>query len=212
MVHRMDPPPIPNWQPVPVGLRPMTATPGPMPAGGRRQWAYELAWAGSRVMVAVEGGRVRVTDARGTEINAAYPELRGIGPALGARVCLLDGEVVALGKDGRPDRTLLRRRPAGAGAPGARDAREVPVTLLAFDLLHLDGLDQTGLPYRDRRARLEELGLDGERWSVAPAVPGTGRDAAEAARGLGLEGVVAKRLASRYQPGTKSPDWVLVTK
>ena len=93
-----------------------------------------------------------------------------------------------------------------------KDAREVPVTFLAFDLLHLDGLDQTGLPYRDRRARLEELGLDGERWSVAPAVPGTGRDAAEAARGLGLGGVVAKRLASRYQPGTKSPDWVLVTK
>jgi bifunctional non-homologous end joining protein LigD len=210
MVHRMDPPPIPGWQPVPVGLRPMTATPGPLPPGGRRSWAYELAWAGNRVLVAVEGGRTRVTDARGAEINAAYPELRGIGPALGSRVCLLDGEVVALGKDGRPDKGLLRRRPAKASAPGARDLREVPLTYLAFDLLHLDGLDATGRPYRERRELLESLGLDGERWSVAPTVPGTGRDALAVASGLGLSGVVAKRLRSPYEPGKKSDDWVLV--
>jgi bifunctional non-homologous end joining protein LigD len=211
MVHRMDPPPIPDWQPIPVGLTPMTAMPGDLPPGGRRQWAYELAWAGNRIMIAVEGGRIRVTDARGGEINAAYPELRGIGPSLGARVCLLDGEVVALGKDGRPDRALLRRRPGRATAPGAKDLREVPVTFLAFDLLHLDGLDQTGLPYRERRERLEGLGLAGERWSVAPTVPGTGRDAREVAHGLGLNGIVAKRLTSHYEPGTRSPDWILVT-
>jgi bifunctional non-homologous end joining protein LigD len=211
MVHRMDPPPIPNWEPLPVGLRPMTATPGALPPGGRRRWGYELAWAGNRVLIAVEGGRIRVTDSNGAEINAAYPELRGIGPALGSRVCLLDGEVVALGKDGRPDAALLRRRPARATAPGRRDATEVPVTFLAFDLVHQDGLDTTALPYRDRRKLLESLGLDGERWGVAPTVPGTGRDALQAARGLGLAGVVAKRLASPYQPGTRSADWVLVT-
>jgi bifunctional non-homologous end joining protein LigD len=211
MVHRMDPPPIPNWEPVPVGLKPMTATPGPLPPGGRRQWAYELAWAGNRILVAVEGGRVRVTDVRGREINAAYPELRAMGAALGSTVCLLDGEVVALGKDGRPDATLLRRRPARASAPGTRDAREVPVTFLAFDLLHLDGLDLTGQRYRDRREHLEALELDGARWGVAPVVSGTGRDALQVGYGLGLKGVVAKRLASHYEPGQKSADWVLVT-
>jgi bifunctional non-homologous end joining protein LigD len=85
------------------------------------------------------------------------------------------------------------------------------VTYLAFDLLHQDGLDTTALPYRDRRKLLESLGLDGERWSVAPAVPGTGRDALQTARGLGLPGVVAKRLTSPYEPGKKSADWILVS-
>jgi bifunctional non-homologous end joining protein LigD len=211
MVHRMDGPPFPDWEPLPTGLRPMMATPGPLPSGGRQRWAYELAWAGNRILVAVEGGRIRITDARGHEVSAAYPELRAMGAALGATACVLDGEIVALGKDGRPDAALLRRRPARPTAPGAKDAREAPITFLAVDLLHRDGHDLTGLPYRDRRERLEELGLDGERWSVTPSVPGSGRDARQVARDLGLSGVIAKRLASRYVPGATSRDWVVTT-
>ncbi len=205
----MDPPPIPDWQRLPVGLHPMTATPGPLPRGGRRSWAYEPAWAGNRILIAVEGGRTRITDSSGADVGAGYPELRALGPTLGSRVCLLDGEVIAPGKDGRPDAELLTRRPAIKAAPGARNLREVPVTFLAFDLLHLDGRDTTGLPYRERRNRLESLGLGGDRWSVAPAVPGRGREALKVARDLGLRGVIAKRLASPYQLGTQSLDWVL---
>jgi bifunctional non-homologous end joining protein LigD len=210
MVHRMDPPLIPGWEPVPAGLRPMTATQGSLPKGGRRSWGYELAWAGNRILIAVEGGRTRITDANGADVGAGYPELRALGPSLGSRVCLLDGEVIAPGRNGRPDAELLTRRPPAAKAPGAKNLREVPVTYLAFDLLHLNGLDTTALPYRERRGQLESLGLAGERWSVAPTVPGTGRDALTVAKDLGLPGVVAKRLASPYVPGAKSADWVLV--
>ena len=71
MVHRMDGPPFPEWLPLPTGLTPMTATPGPLPSGDRRQWAYELAWAGNRILVAVEGGRIRITDQKVR--NAARP-------------------------------------------------------------------------------------------------------------------------------------------
>ena len=77
------------------------------------------------------------------------------------------------------------------------------VTFLAFDLLHLDGLDTDRSPLSGSPGASRVVGLDGERWSVAPAVPGTGRDAAAVARGLGLRGVVAKRLS--LSPGTKSP-------
>ena len=118
--------------------------------------------------------------------------------------------MIAPGKDGRPDAELLDRRPATTTAPGRRLLREAPVSYLAFDLLHLDGRDITTLPYRARRSRLESLGLQGERWSIAPAVSGTGRDARTVARELGLSGVVAKRLSSPYRPGTQSLDWVLV--
>jgi bifunctional non-homologous end joining protein LigD len=211
MVHRMDGPPFPDWQPVPTDLTPMTATEGPLPSGGRRHWAYELAWVGNRVLVAVEGGRIRIRDEKGRDVSAAYPELRAMGAELGSTVCLLDGEVVALGKDGRPDPSLLRRRPARQAAPGAKDLREVPITFLAFDLLHLDGRDLTGRPYEERRAVLETLGLEGDRWGVAPAVPGTGRDALQVAHGLGLNGVVAKRRRSPYRPGVTTADWVLAT-
>jgi bifunctional non-homologous end joining protein LigD len=211
MVHRMDGPPFPDWQPLPADLTPMIATPGPLPSGGRRRWAYELAWAGHRVLVAVEGGRIRVTDTHGDVVTTGYPELRALGAQLGSTVCLLDGEIVALGKDGRPDADLLRRRLPRTSAPGAKDRREAPITFLAVDLLHLDGHDVTGRPYRDRREGLEALWLEGDRWGVTPSVPGTGRDALGVARGLGLDGIVAKRLTSPYRPGSRSEDWILVT-
>lgn len=211
MVHRMDGTPFPDWQPVPTDLRPMTATPGPLPRGGRGHWSYELAWAGNRVLVAVEGGRIRTTDDKARDVSAAYPELRAMGAELGSTVCLLDGEVVALGKDGRPDSALLRRRPARQAAPGAKDLREVPITFLAFDLLHLDGHDLTGRPYAERRDALEALGLEGGRWGVAPTGPGTGRGALQVAHGLGLDAVVAKRRKSPYQAGVASNDWILTT-
>ncbi|HYT10884.1 MAG TPA: DNA polymerase ligase N-terminal domain-containing protein [Mycobacteriales bacterium] len=211
MVHRMDPPPVPDWEPVPVGLRPMLPSRGDLPPRTERtDWAYEMAWGGVRLLVAVEGGRARVTDARGEDVSPAYPELRGLGPALGSRAALFDGEVVALGRDGRPNPALLRRRPTGTAAPDRRTAAEVPLTYLAFDLLHLDGRDPTGLPYEARRELLDAVGLDGERWSVAPSLRGDGREALAASRDLGLGGIVAKRLGSTYEPGRRSPDWRLV--
>ncbi len=85
----------------------------------------------------------------------------------------------------------------------------MPITFLAFDLLHQDGHDLTGRPYEERREALEALGLEGSRWGVAPTVPGTGRDALQVAHGLGLNGVIAKRRKSPYTPGTRSKDWIL---
>jgi bifunctional non-homologous end joining protein LigD len=76
----------------------------------------------------------------------AYPELRAMGVALGATVCLLDGEVVVLGKDGRPDAALLARRPARSAAPGAKDAREAPISFLAVDLVHRTATISPGSP------------------------------------------------------------------
>ena len=170
-----------------------------------------MAWAGNRILVTVEGGRIRITDEEARDVSAAYPELRAMGAELGSTVCLLDGEVVALGKDGRPDSTLLRRRPARQAGPGAKDLREVPITFLAFDVLHQDGHDLTDRPYDKRRDALEALGLEGPRWGVAPTVAGTGRDALQVARGLGLDSVVAKRRKSPYRPGVASEDWIHAT-
>ena len=84
------------------------------------------------------------------------------------------------------------------------------MTYVLFDLLWLDGHSLMDAPYEERRARLKELGLDGERWQTPDHVVGHGAELLAASREQGLEGIVAKRLGSTYEPGRRSPSWVKV--
>jgi bifunctional non-homologous end joining protein LigD len=194
---------------LPRGLVPMMASTGPLPvdrSGEPGRWSYEVKWDGVRVLVAVEDGRVRLTSRNGNDVTGSYPELRGLGRQLGSTRALLDGEVVAF-RDGRPDFGLLQSR-MHVGRPGAALLQATPVTLVLFDLLHLDGSSLLDRPYDDRRAALEALALDGPHWSVPPAFAGDGQAVLDATRAQGMEGVVAKRRDSRYEPGRRSECWV----
>jgi bifunctional non-homologous end joining protein LigD len=91
-----------------------------------------------------------------------------------------------------------------------RLAREAPVTYVIFDVPWLDGHSLTSLPYEERRARLAELGLQGERWQTPEHVVGHGVDLLAASAAQGLEGIVAKKLGSPYEPGRRSACWVKV--
>jgi bifunctional non-homologous end joining protein LigD len=91
-----------------------------------------------------------------------------------------------------------------------RLARSVPVHYMVFDLLWLDGHSLMRLPYEERRARLLELGLNGERWQTPDHVVGNGAGVLAASAAQGLEGVMAKKLGSTYEPGRRSRDWVKV--
>jgi bifunctional non-homologous end joining protein LigD len=115
----------------------------------------------------------------------------------------LDGELVCLRPDGRPDFARLRRRLTGAAV------HRHPVVLQAFDLLHLDGRSTRALPYLERRALLDELALEGPAWRT-PASVVIDKPEAFVARvaALGLEGVVAKRLDSTYRPGRRTNSWI----
>jgi bifunctional non-homologous end joining protein LigD len=211
MVHRMDPPADPDWAPVPDHVRPMRATAGGLPASDGQCWAYEMLWGGERALLLVEGGRARVQAPAGEDVTARYPELRAIGPALGIRRCVVDGEIVALDGSGRPDSGRLRRRSeATTPAEIRREAATSPVAYFGYDLLHLDGRDTTGLSYAERRDLLEQVGLRGPNWEVPPAIPDDGAEAVSASRSLGLAGVVAKRMDSHYEPGRRSPSWRIV--
>jgi bifunctional non-homologous end joining protein LigD len=207
MVHRVDPPPA-GWSPLPTGVAPMLATTGPLPKDDGR-WSYEVKWDGVRALVAVDGGRITMTSRNGNDITAAYPELRGLGLVLGSTTALLDGEVVAFDPAGRPDFGRLQSR-MHARKPSPALVRDTPVTLLLFDVLHLEGTSLLDRPYEQRRAALEALPLSGERWQVPPAFPGDGEAVMTATRAQGMEGVVAKRKDSRYEPGRRSDCWVKV--
>jgi bifunctional non-homologous end joining protein LigD len=209
MVHRMDAGGE-AFEAVPELIRPMLATAGqlPRPDDG---WAFEFKWDGVRALAYIDGRRLRLMSRNDRDITVSYPELRALGEALGSHPCVLDGEIVAFDDEGRPSFATLQERMHVADASRARRlSQRLPVAYLAFDVLHLDGRSTLSLPYSERRRRLEGLGIDGARWHTPPSLAGPGSDVLEAARTTGLEGVVAKRLASSYQPGRRSGDWVKV--
>jgi bifunctional non-homologous end joining protein LigD len=95
-------------------------------------------------------------------------------------------------------------------ADGARAAKVSPVTYMAFDLLYLDGRDLTSLPLRERRELLEQTVVPGVSVQVSPTVTGEGTVLYEAAVAQALEGIVAKRLDARYEPGARSRWWLKI--
>jgi bifunctional non-homologous end joining protein LigD len=195
---------------LPEPVAPMLATAGPVPRGPG--WAFEFKWDGVRAVVAAAGDRVRLTSRLGNDVTAGYPELAGIGALSGGRPVLLDGEIVALDAAGRPNFGLLQDR-MHVRHPSAELRARVPVSFYAFDLLHLDGESLVPAPYDARRARLATLDLSvlepTGRVLVPPSFPDIGGDQLlDIARAHGLEGVVAKRRAARYEPGRRSPAWL----
>jgi bifunctional non-homologous end joining protein LigD len=201
MIHR-------EKQPLPGILTPMLARSEPQLPADDGAWALEMKWDGVRALAYCDGP-VRLVSRTGEDITAAYPELRGLGPALGKHQALLDGEVVALSESGWPDFEALQPRMHVRSAEAARLlAAEYPVTYLIFDLLHLDGRPLLDAPYHERRALLDGLALNGPRWQTPPSFTGEpGAQLQAVSRQHGLEGVVAKRLDSRYEPGKRSGSW-----
>ncbi len=211
MVHRMDPPPDPDWRPLPGRIRPMLATAAGAPPEPDEKWAFEFKWDGVRALVYIEGGRPRVLSRNDRDVTASYPELRALAEAQGARQLVLDGEIVAMDAAGRPSFGRLQERMHVTKAAQVRRlAQTVPATYLIFDVLHLDGRATLDVPYAQRRELLETLDLTGPSWATAPSFPGGGAAVLQASRSAGMEGVVAKRLDSPYQPGRRSEYWLKV--
>ncbi|GAA3064108.1 hypothetical protein GCM10010464_30640 [Pseudonocardia yunnanensis] len=180
LLRRSDP--APGREPLPHDALPMLATPGPLPrpGDGPERW-WQIGFGGRRVILRVDGGRMTITDGDGEELSV--PRLRELGPSLGATQVLLDGELV-----------------------GPTDKAE----LWIGDLLHLDGRDTCPLPFRERRALLERLPLDGRHWKLAPVFHGGGAEVLAAAGQQGLPGVVGKDADSAYEPGRRSEHWLEV--
>jgi bifunctional non-homologous end joining protein LigD len=187
-------------------IAPMKATSGPLPVTDDG-WAYEVKWDGMRAIAFVAGG-VRLQSSNLIDITLRFPELAALAAAIGAHEAVLDGEIVAFDEQGRPSFGLLQRRMhIGNDAEARRRAAVQPACYQVFDLLRLDGTDTTSLTYEERRRLLVQLLDDGDNWRVPAHHVGDGHALLEAARAAGLEGLVAKRLDSRYEPGRRSQAW-----
>jgi bifunctional non-homologous end joining protein LigD len=188
----------------PEPIPPMLATLGTLPTGGG--WAYEYKWDGVRAVVYVQPGGVRVMSRNERDVTAAYPDV--VAAVAGERAMILDGEVVAPDRDGRPSFARLQRR-MNVHQPSPDLIAGFPLAYNVFDLLGLDGKPLLDEPYERRRELLTGLGLGGDMLLVPPNFIADMPDrVAEDARAGGLEGVVAKRLTSPYLPGHRSPDWI----
>ncbi|MFB9781310.1 RNA ligase family protein [Rhodococcus baikonurensis] len=145
----------------------------------------------------------------GNNISASFPEIvDALRSVLDHRETVLDGEIVALGPDGVPSFSLLQRR-MHVLRPTAQLRNEAVTSYYVFDVLDVDGTSTTDLPYLERREALANLSLEHPRIKVPPHwLNVDGPTMLEVARKHHLEGIVAKNIASNYQPGKRSRDWV----
>ena len=183
----------------------MKATVGELPSG--EEWAFELKWDGMRIEAICPPNDLLLRSLSGRDVTSSYPELNSLPEALGTSA-VFDGEVVVF-EDDRPSFGRLQHR-IHVETPSQRLVSDHPVVYIVFDLLELDGQSLLTLPYRDRRTILSDFLDDGPSWRVPPIVEGDGSSLLALAEDRGLEGVVAKRLSSLYQPGTRTPHWLKV--
>jgi bifunctional non-homologous end joining protein LigD len=193
-----QPAPPPTYQPMMASL-----IAEPFDGDG---WLFEVKWDGHRCLANL-GTATRLTSRTTRDMTGQFPELIDLHRQLAARNAVVDGEIVALDRDGRPSFERMQDRFHRAPEELARNKGRVPVQFIAFDLLWLDGEPLLDLPLTERRARLVEVLVETGDVRLSQVVQGRGTDFFEQARGLGLEGVVAKRAASPYRPGTRSHDW-----
>jgi bifunctional non-homologous end joining protein LigD len=197
---------------MPQGLMPMLAVSGSLPRDDAAH-AYEVKWDGVRVLSYVNGaaGPLRLQSRNAIDITVRYPELAELAELLGDRPAIVDGEVIAFDEKGRPNFGRLQHRMHLADPRAVRQRMaDIPVSYIVFDVLWLDGSSVMGEPYVERRRALEKLGLDGAGVQVPASHVGGGAALLEATRRQGLEGVVAKRLNSIYEPGRRSRSWTKV--
>jgi bifunctional non-homologous end joining protein LigD len=178
----------------PSRLAPMLSTStDSLPTG--EAWAYEPKWDGYRAIVTIAGGEATFTSRNGNDLTERFrPLARMVPAAVRSADAVLDGEICALDESGSSRFGLLQE---GTGT----------LVLVAFDVLEVDSESLLELPLAERRSRLEEL-VDATRGGVLLSPVFDDGDALLAAASeQGLEGVVAKRLDSTYQPGRRTQDW-----
>ena len=172
-------------------------------------WVFEPKWDGIRA-IAICDEETLLVSRNDRDITVAYPELHSLHDQVVALEAMLDGEIVAF-DEGVPSFQRLQQR------MHLRDQRRIeqmtkriPVVYVVFDLLYLDGKDLTARSLEERRRLLNEIIVPADTVLTSPVTPGDGVALFEAAKGQGLEGIMAKRLSSRYQPGSRSRDWLKV--
>ena len=177
------------------------------------QWAFEMKWDGIRAVAVVDADGTRFVSRNDKDLTDTFPELtEPLKAASGGHRMVLDAEIITAGRTSAPSFGRLQHRLGRSGADAVAAFSQVPAQLVVFDLLELDGNKLTSQPYTHRREKLFETvdGAASDAVLVPEAFEGGLRDALDASKTRGLEGVMAKRLTSKYQPGKRARTWVKI--
>jgi bifunctional non-homologous end joining protein LigD len=185
--------------PMPRSLEPMKAQLGDE-AFDNDRWLFEVKWDGIRLVTFIDEGKVRLQTRAGRFVDAEYPQLQAVNRLVNAKQAVLDGEIVVLDDEGRPSFQLLQNR--------GKDPR--PLQYVVFDIVYRDGQRLFKVPLEDRKRLLRNVVRDSALVKYSEHVVGEGKAFFRAAKEKRLEGIVAKRRDSPYQPGVHSAAWLKI--
>jgi bifunctional non-homologous end joining protein LigD len=160
-------------------------------------WLFEVKWDGYRALAYVRGGECTLRSRNDNDLTERFPQVaRAIAAAARTPNCVLDGEVCALDDEGRPSFSAMQQGRS-------------TLVYYAFDVLEADGDELCALPLVERHERLRELLAPSNVLRISDTFE-DGEALLEAARAQRLEGIMAKRADSRYQPGRRSREWLKI--
>jgi bifunctional non-homologous end joining protein LigD len=197
-------------EPVPKKLLPMLARVAEVLPEGPG-WLYEPKLDGYRVIATVTAGGVKLQSRRGLDMTRPFPDIAAeLGEMAQGVAMVLDGELLALGPDGKPSFNALQNRAQlKSDAEIARAVQAAPCIFALFDVLHYAGMDLRRAPYRDRARYLSQIFLPQPHLQRVEA-GARGPELYRAALEAGFEGAVAKRVDGVYEPGARVRHWVKV--
>lgn len=181
--------------PAPLFVAPMLARAvAQLPEGA--DWIYEVKWDGYRAVALKHGDAVQLRSRKNNRMDADFPGVAKAIRGIHAESAALDGEIVAVDENGRPQFQLLQNRASRRGS----------IVFYAYDLLQLDGADLRALPLETRKAKLAAI-IAGTDVRLSADLPGRPAEILAEAQRLGLEGIVAKRRDAPYESGERSGAW-----
>src|SRR5438105_2022722 len=192
---------------MPKVIKPMLATLVDEPFSDP-DWIFETKWDGFRSICFVKNGTARFVSRNQIEMTPQYPELANLAKQIDAKEAILDGEIVALDKHGMPRFQLLQPR---VGRKSGIDALRgtAQIVYFVFDLLYVDGYDLMQCSVVERKAKLAEILRPSTFIKLSEHVEGEGEAFFREIEKFHLEGMMAKRAASKYLQ-KRSSDWLKI--
>ncbi|MBV9611829.1 MAG: DNA ligase D [Acidobacteriaceae bacterium] len=191
---------------LPTYVEPMLATAVTKPPAGAH-WLYEIKWDGVRALCLVKNGSLEIHSRRGNRCENQYPELHDVPSQVNAKTAWLDGEICVLDEHGRTRFEMIQPRIAANLGAVPRLAQTTPATLFLFDVLYVDGYDLRGVALEERKRLLNALVTPNDHVRISDAFETDGEHMFEAARKMGLEGILAKDRRSKYE-SKRSTCWL----
>ncbi len=173
------------------------------------EWLFEAKWDGIRAISYIYNNSVRIDSRSGLDITRKFPEIAE-DLLESAEDCVIDGEIVLINQGRQDFQKLMERFQIEDEIRQEILSEKFPAVYVVFDILEIEGQPVIANPLEDRKEALEAYVNNSKRINIIKYLIGPGEDYFRAARKLGFEGIMAKRLGSEYEPGKRSGNWLKI--